>query len=78
MICDNCSKAGEENTLTHYKRAGNWHEKCNDKGCVCQHKTGPGYVKREGSKVPLMQTQSPQGQLFCTMEGKYGKVGLHQ
>jgi hypothetical protein len=59
MICNNCMDAGVENSVAHYKRAAKYHEKCNDKGCVCQHKTGPGYVKREGSKVPLMQTQSP-------------------
>jgi hypothetical protein len=51
--------AGVQNSVAHYKRAAKYHDKCNDKGCVCQHKTGPGYVKREGSKVPLMQTQSP-------------------
>ena len=59
MICSNCMKAGEENTLSHYKRASNWHDKCDYKGRVCQHKTGPGYVRRADSKVPLMQTQSP-------------------
>jgi hypothetical protein len=59
MICSDCLKAGEENAISHYKRAARHHDKCNDKGCVCQHKTGPGYVKRVGSKVPLMQTQSP-------------------
>ena len=59
MICDNCGKAGEENSLGHLKRAANWHEKCNVKGCVCQHKTGPGWVKHANTKVPLMQTQSP-------------------
>ena len=71
MICQNCHKAGEENTLTHYKRSAQWHDKCDDKGCVCQHKTGPGYVKRADTKVPLMQTQSPQEQLFPTMEVRY-------
>jgi hypothetical protein len=59
MICQNCLKGGEENTLAHYKRSAQWHDKCDDKGCVCHHKTGPGYVKRDGTKVPLMQTQSP-------------------
>jgi hypothetical protein len=59
MICNNCMDAGVENSVAHYKRAAKYHDKCNDKGCVCQHKTGPGYVKRENSKVPLMQTQSP-------------------
>ena len=59
MICNNCTDAGVENSVAHYKRAAKYHDKCNDKGCVCQHKTGPGYVKRAGTKVPLMQTQSP-------------------
>ena len=59
MICQNCLKGGEENTLAHYKRATNWHDKCDFKGCVCQHKIGPGYVRRADTKVPLMQTQSP-------------------
>jgi hypothetical protein len=59
MICQNCKTAGDENTLTEYKRAAKFHKKCDDKGCVCQHKTGPGYVKRDGTKVPLMQLQSP-------------------
>jgi hypothetical protein len=59
MICVNCRTAGDENSLGEYKRATKFHKKCDFKGCVCQHKTGPGYVKRDGSKVPLMQTQSP-------------------
>ena len=59
MICQNCLKGGEENTLAHYKRATNWHDKCDFKGCVCQHKTGPGHVKRAGVRVELVQTQSP-------------------
>ena len=59
MICQNCLKAGAENRDSHFKRATAWHNKCDFKGCGCQHKTGPGYVKRDGSKVPLMQTQSP-------------------
>ena len=57
MICLYCTRAGEENKANHLKRAAHWHEKC--EGCVCQHKTGPEYVKRDDSKVPLMQTQSP-------------------
>ncbi len=57
MICLYCSKAGEENSAGHLKRSAHWHEKCG--GCECQHKTGPGYVRRGDSKVPLMQTQSP-------------------
>ena len=59
MICPWCLRAGEENSLAHYKRADRWHDKCDAKGCVCQHKTGPGYVRRADTKVPLMQTQSP-------------------
>ena len=57
MICENCIKAGEENSLNHLKRAAHWHEKC--EGCVCQHKTGQGWVKVEGVPTPLLQTQSP-------------------
>ena len=59
MICTHCLKAGEENSVNHFKRAAHWHDKCDYKGCVCQHKTGAGFVKREDTKVPLMQTQSP-------------------
>ena len=59
MICQNCRAGGDENSVAQYKRAAKFHNKCDDKGCVCQHKTGPGYVKRAGTKVPLMQTQSP-------------------
>jgi hypothetical protein len=59
MICHNCLKAGQENQANHIKRASHWHAKCDTKGCVCQHKTGPGYVRRADTKVPLMQTQSP-------------------
>jgi hypothetical protein len=60
MICQSCLKAGEENALGHLKRASHWHNKCEYEGdCGCQHKTGPGYVRRGDSKVPLMQTQSP-------------------
>ena len=58
MICQNCLKGGEENTLAHYKRATHWHDKCDYKGCVCQHKTGPGYVKRPIENTPLKQQQS--------------------
>jgi hypothetical protein len=59
MICQNCLKAGEENAVAHYKRANNWHDKCDFKGCVCQHKTGPGFIKRPNESTPLMQLQSP-------------------
>ena len=59
MMCQNCIEGGAENKLGHLKRAAHKHEKCNMKGCVCQHRTGPGYVKRADIKVPLMQTQSP-------------------
>jgi hypothetical protein len=59
MICQNCLKAGEENQASHLKRAAAWHDKCEDKGCVCQHKTGAGFTKASVSRVPLMQTQSP-------------------
>jgi hypothetical protein len=55
MICEPCTKAGQENQANHYKRAAHWHEKC--ESCVCQHKTGQGWVK--GEKVELMQRQSP-------------------
>ncbi len=42
MICLNCRKAGEENSLGHLKRATHWHEKCEYKGdCGCHHKVGP-------------------------------------
>ena len=58
MICTSCRTAGEENVVSP-KRAAKFHSKCDTKGCVCQHKTGPGFVKRADSKVPLMQTQSP-------------------
>ena len=49
MICENCLKAGEENSLNHIKRDTHWHEKC--RGCECQHKTGQGYVRRESTKA---------------------------
>lgn len=54
MICQNCLKAGQENQASHFKRAAAWHYKCDDKGCVCQHKTGPGHTRVTASK----QTQS--------------------
>jgi hypothetical protein len=57
MICDYCIKAGEENSLNHIKNAIKLHKKCG--GCVCQHKTGQGWVKVAGVPVPLMRTQSP-------------------
>ena len=59
MICSNCQQAGAENKLGHLKRAAHKHDKCDMKGCVCQHKTGPGYARTKDSKVPLMQIQSP-------------------
>jgi putative ribosome biogenesis GTPase RsgA len=46
MICQNCLNAGAENLVGAYKRATKFHNKCDFKGCVCQHKTGPGFVKR--------------------------------
>ena len=57
MICQNCRKAGEENSLGHLKRAAQWHEKC--ERCECQHKVGPGWFVSKDSKAPLMRTQSP-------------------
>ncbi len=51
MICDNCTKAGEENSLNHLKRAAHWHEKCG--GCECQHKTGPGFVRQAVEQAQL-------------------------
>ena len=57
MICQNCLKGGEENTLSHYKRATNWHDKCDYKGCVCQHKTGPGHTKVSQDRMKLTQSQ---------------------
>jgi hypothetical protein len=59
MICTECAKAGEENKANHFKRAAHWHSKCNVKGCVCQHRTGAGYVKAVSSKEKLTQTTSP-------------------
>ena len=50
MICLNCLKGGEENQANHLKRAAAWHDKCDYKGCVCQHKTGPGYTKIDSKK----------------------------
>ena len=59
IICLNCTKGGQENGAGHLKRASNWHDKCQERDCVCQHKIGTGWVKSKDSKVPLMQTQSP-------------------
>jgi hypothetical protein len=59
MICQNCLDGGAENSIGQYKRATKFHKKCDFKGCVCQHKTGQGWVKVKGVPVPLMQTQSP-------------------
>lgn len=56
MICQNCHKAGVENTANHFKRALHWHDKCDDKGCVCQHKTGTGHTRVSAGL--LKQTQS--------------------
>ena len=58
MICLNCLKAGQENQSNHLKRAAHWHDKCDMKGCVCQHKTGPGFTKASVSKETLTPTQS--------------------
>ena len=57
MICDPCIEGGEYNRLNQIKLSEAHHEQC--EGCLCQHKTGPGWVLRKGSKAPLMQTQSP-------------------
>lgn len=56
MICVHCIIAGEMNK-SYSSDAEKLHKLC--EGCVCQHKTGPGWVVTKGSKVPLMQTQSP-------------------
>ena len=56
MICQNCSRAGEEHSLHHFKRAAHWHEKC--EGCECQHKTGQEYVKVKPSKEKSTLTTS--------------------
>jgi hypothetical protein len=58
MICEFCVEAGALNLRGIVFKARDNHEQC--KGdCPCQHKTGPGWVKRDGTPVPLMQTQSP-------------------
>ena len=55
MICQNCLKGGAENRASHFKRASHWHGKCDFKGCVCQHKTGPGLTKVIESKLTPSQ-----------------------
>lgn len=58
MICISCRAAGRANAGQDYRNAIILHANC--KGdCGCQHKTGQGIIVRAGSKVPLMQTQSP-------------------
>ena len=58
MICLNCLKAGQENKASHFKRAANWHDKCDYKGCVCQHKTGTGHTRVTASKEKSTLTPS--------------------
>ena len=55
MICQNCLKGGAENRASHFKRATHWHSKCDFKGCVCQHKTGPGHTRVTESKLTPSQ-----------------------
>jgi len=58
MMCADCKVAGKFNLLGQYDKAEEMHGYC--KGdCVCQHKTGPGWVVRKGQSPTLMQTQSP-------------------
>ena len=58
MICVECSAAGVANSVGSFDSAVKLHNEC--KGdCPCRHKTGRGYVKQQGEKVPMMQTQSP-------------------
>jgi hypothetical protein len=59
MVCQNCLNAGTNNGQGKYALAVEHHSRCDDKGCVCQHKTGPGLIVTRNSKVPLMRTQSP-------------------
>ena len=59
MICKACTVGGFLNRNGYYDKATDLHYECEDKGCVCQHKVGPGLVVTKGSPVPLMQTQSP-------------------
>ena len=49
MICQPCTEAGEYNRLNQIKLSEAHHEQC--EGCVCQHKTGPEYVRTKASKV---------------------------
>ena len=70
MICLNCLKAGQENKANHLKRAANLHDKCDYKGCVCQHKTGTGHTKASILKEQLTPTQSRQVQSLPTLVAK--------
>ncbi len=58
MICTDCTVAATFNSNGNYDKSDELHGYC--KGdCGCQHKTGPGWFVKRGSKVPPMQTQSP-------------------
>ena len=59
MVCVKCKAAGTANSTGDTAIAIGLHAECNDKGCVCQHKTGPGWFVRPGEKAPRMLTQSP-------------------
>jgi len=45
MICLTCRSAGQENLKDNYNRSEVLHKECKV-DCACQHKTGPGWVKR--------------------------------
>ena len=58
MICNPCTAGGVANSAGSYDSATLLHNQC--KGdCTCLHKTGRGFVKHPGEKVPPMRTQSP-------------------
>lgn len=49
MICSSCAWAAERNRVSDIKTAKELHESC--KGCVCQHKTGDGWVKKKAPRT---------------------------
>ena len=46
MICQDCQSAGHANSMEMYESARRLHAMCKTAGCVCQHGTGPNWIKR--------------------------------
>ena len=52
MMCDKCKQAGALNSIKEYAHATAVHVECEYVDCVCQHKVGAGWYKKQAKKNP--------------------------